>query len=132
MHLIWTKTVGGALENRLRYALALIYNTFPSPILSDEQKATLAQQTRAIIKARERHPGKTLASLYDQKEMPSDLRITHEANDAYIEEHLYGRAFRDDTHRLEHLFDMYTRMKSSFEKQTSLLDGAVHKRSKKV
>ena len=31
MHMAWLRHVGGRLENRYRYAIGLVYNTFPTP-----------------------------------------------------------------------------------------------------
>lgn len=112
LHRTWTSSVGGKLEDRLRYSNGLIYNTFPVPKLSNEQQRILADHSREILKARAKHPGKTIASLYNPETMPSNLLDIHQQNDAYIEEHIYGRSFRDDAQRLEHLFAMYERLKS--------------------
>jgi hypothetical protein len=116
LHRIWAETIGGRLEGRLRYSNGLVYNTFPIPSLSNEQKRILTERSMSIIKARGRHPGKPIAWLYNPETMPMNLRDEHRASDAYIEEFVYGRHFRDDTHRLEHLFGMYSRM----------IDAAVH------
>jgi hypothetical protein len=112
LHWIWLNTIGGKLESRLRYSNTLVYNTFPIPALSDEQKRILADHSKAILKARAKHPGKTIAWLYNPETMPANLLDAHQENDAYIEEYVYGRAFRDDTHRIEHLFAMYATMKA--------------------
>lgn len=110
LHRIWTSAVGGKLEDRLRYSNGLIYNTFPVPDLSDEQKRVLTGHSRDLLRARAKHPGKTVAWLYNPETMPSDLLDVHQQNDAYIEQHIYGRAFRDDAQRLDHLFAMYERL----------------------
>ncbi|PIW09052.1 MAG: class I SAM-dependent DNA methyltransferase, partial [Comamonadaceae bacterium CG17_big_fil_post_rev_8_21_14_2_50_60_13] len=65
LHLVWTASVGGQLETRLRYSNTLVYNTFPIPELSSNQKATLESHSVDILSAREAHPGKTIAWLYD-------------------------------------------------------------------
>ncbi|MHB8702893.1 MAG: DNA methyltransferase [Candidatus Tyrphobacter sp.] len=105
MHRIWTQAVAGKLETRIRYSEGLIYNTFPVPELSNDQKRSLGDRSKAIIVARARHPGKTMAWLYNT--MPENLLAAHQDNDQYVEEIVYGRRFRDDTQRLEHLFKMY-------------------------
>jgi len=113
IHWIWAITVGRITLNTLRYSTSLIYNTLPLPNLSHEQKQILKENTKVILKTRAQHPGKTLAWLYDPETMPINLSQAHLENDAYIEEYIYGRKFKDDTHRLEHLFAMYTRMKDT-------------------
>ena len=42
--------------------------------------------------------------------MPDDLRAAHERNDETLERIYIGRRFRNDTERLEKLFDLYTKM----------------------
>lgn len=110
LHLLWDNTIGGRLRTDLRYSNTLIYNTFPIPRLSDEQKRILGDNSKAILKARAKHPGKTIAELYNPDGMPGDLREAHEANDVYIEEYIYGRKFKDDSQSLELMFSMYARM----------------------
>jgi len=131
LHLIWATTVGRVILSTIRYSGTLVYNTFPVPDLSETQQLALAQHSKAILKARERHPGKTIASLYDPESMPENLLDVHEANDAYIEQHIYGRSFRDDTHRLEHLFKMYARLKSRADRQQLLFASAKQSDNKK-
>ena len=60
--------------------------------------------------AREAHYPATIAELYDPKEMPANLREAHERNDETLERIYIGRRFRNDTERLEKLFEMYTKM----------------------
>lgn len=115
LHRIWTQTVGGKLEDRLRYSNGLVYNTFPIPTLSEEQKQILGEHAKSILRARAKHPGKTIAWLYNPETMPSNLLEAHRESDEYIETCLYGRNFRDDTQRLEHLFSLYGAMKARQE-----------------
>jgi hypothetical protein len=42
--------------------------------------------------------------------MPADLREAHERNDEVLERIYIGRRFRNDTERLEKLFELYTKM----------------------
>ena len=60
--------------------------------------------------AREAHFPATIADLYDPDDMPADLRQAHERNDEVLERIYIGRRFRNDTERLEKLFDLYTKM----------------------
>lgn len=113
MHIVWTAAVGGQLETRLRYSNALVYNTFPLPALSAEQKSVLEELSYSVLAAREAHPGKTIAWLYAQKTMPENLLNAHRELDDTLERMYSGRPFKDDTERLEHLFKLYTVMKST-------------------
>ena len=42
--------------------------------------------------------------------MPDNLRHAHERNDEVLERIYIGRRFRNDTERLEKLFELYTAM----------------------
>jgi hypothetical protein len=63
-----------------------------------------------ILLAREAHFPATIADLYDPDSMPIDLREAHDRNDEVLERVYIGRRFRNDTERLEKLFDLYTKM----------------------
>jgi hypothetical protein len=110
IHLIWIATVCGKLETRYRYSNTLGWNTFPVPPLTDKNKADLTRTAEDILLAREAHFPATIADLYDPDEMPADLRAAHERNDEVLERIYIGRRFRNDTERLEKLFELYTKM----------------------
>ncbi len=110
LHIIWIKSVCGYFKTDYRYSNTLGYNTFPIPSLSSDQKTELEEHAWAIIGARDAHPGKTIAWLYDPKTMPQNLRDAHRALDDALEKIYIGRPFKDDTERLEHLFKMYEKM----------------------
>jgi hypothetical protein len=110
LHLVWIATVCGKLETRYRYSNTLGWNTFPLPTLTDKNKADLTRCAEDILLAREAHFPATIAELYDPKKMPSDLREAHERNDEVLERIYLGRRFRNDTERLEKLFELYTTM----------------------
>jgi len=63
--------------------------------------------------AREAHIPATIADLYGPDNMPENLRQAHERNDEVLERIYIGRRFRNDTERLEKLFEFYTKMISS-------------------
>ncbi|MCX7319156.1 MAG: N-6 DNA methylase [Hyphomicrobiales bacterium] len=111
LHLVWIATVCGKLKNDFRYSNTLGWNTFPVPILTDRNKDELSKRAEDILLAREAHFPATLANLYDPEGMPDDLRRAHDANDEAIERIYIGRRFRNDTERLEKLFDLFSRMK---------------------
>lgn len=60
--------------------------------------------------AREAHFPATIADLYDPESMPEDLRRAHDRNDEVLERIYIGRRFKNDTERLEKLFDLYSKM----------------------
>jgi len=110
LHLVWIATVCGKLETRYRYSNTLGWNTFPVPKLTEANKADLTRCAEDILLTREAHFPATIADLYEPEKMPENLRAAHERNDTVLEEIYIGRRFRNDTERLEKLFDMYTKM----------------------
>jgi len=109
LHLVWIATVCGKLETRYRYSNTLGWNTFPVPSLTALNKADLTRCAEDILLAREAHFPATIADLYDPQAMPADLRAAHERNDETLERIYVGRRFRNDTERLEKLFDLYVK-----------------------
>ena len=75
-----------------------------------QDKVDLTRAAESILLAREAHFPATIADLYDPEGMPEDLRRAHDENDDLLERIYIGRAFRNDTERLEKLFDLYTKM----------------------
>jgi len=101
------------LETRYRYSNTLGWNTFPVPGLTMKNKADLTRCAGDILLAREAHFPATIADLYAPEKMPADLRAAHERNDEVLERIYIGRRFRNDTERLEKLFELYTGMTTS-------------------
>jgi hypothetical protein len=92
------------------YSNTLGWNTFPIPTLTEKNKADLTRGAEDILLAREAHFPATIADLYDPEKIPADLREAHERNDGVLERIYIGRQFRNDTERLERLFELYTKM----------------------
>lgn len=113
LHWVWIGTVCVRLEMRFSYSNTLGWNTFPVPTLTEKNKADLTRCAEDILLAREAHFPATIADLYDPEKMPADLREAHERNDEVLERIYIGRRFRNDTERLEKLFDLYTKMTAS-------------------
>ncbi len=113
LHWVWIGTVCVRLEMRFSYSNTLGWNTFPVPALTEKNKADLTRCAEDILLAREAHFPATIADLYDPDNMPADLREAHERNDKVLERIYIGRRFRNDTERLEKLFDLYTKMTAS-------------------
>jgi len=113
LHLVWIATVCGKLETRYRYSNTLGWNTFPIAKLTEKNKSDLVRCAKDILLAREAHFPATIADLYDPDAMPADLRAAHESNDEVLERIYIGRRFKNDTERLEKLFELYTKMSAS-------------------
>lgn len=84
VHNAWMRAVCGRLEMRYRYSGGIVYNTFPWPTPTDEQKAKIEQTAQAILDARALYPDCSLADLYDELTMPVELRKAHQANDKAV------------------------------------------------
>lgn len=110
LHLVWIATVCGKLKTDFRYSNTLGWNTFPVPTLTDKNKADLTRCAEDILLVREAHFPATIGDLYDPGNMPADLREAHERNDEVLERIYIGRRFKNDTERLEKLFELYTKM----------------------
>ncbi len=114
LHLVWIGTVCARMRTDFSYSNTLGWNTFPIPTLTEKNKADLTRCAEDILLAREAHFPATIAQLYEVKDgeskMPADLREAHERNDEVLERIYIGRRFRNDTERLEKLFELYTKM----------------------
>jgi hypothetical protein len=119
LHLVWIATVCGKLKTDFRYSNTLGWNTFPVPILTNKNINELTRCAENILLAREKHFPATIANLYNPDHMPSDLRAAHDHNDETIERIYIGRLFKNDTERLEKLFELYT--KTTHSKNPSLV-----------
>ncbi len=110
LHWVWIGTVCVRMRTDFSYSNTLGWNTFPVPLLTEQNKADLTVCAENILLAREVHFPATIADLYDPEKMPENLRLAHEQNDEVLERIFIGRRFKNDTERLEKLFDLYTKM----------------------
>ena len=110
IHLVWIATVCGKLKTDYRYSNTLGWNTFPVPTLTEKNKTDLTRCAEDILLAREAHFPATIADLYAPDTMPTNLREAHDRNDEVLERIYIGRRFKNDTERLEKLFELYTKM----------------------
>lgn len=74
----------GRLKSAYRYSNTLVYNNFPWPTTTEQQKLKIEQTAQAIIDARALYPDSSLADLYDELTMPPELRKAHQANDRAV------------------------------------------------
>ena len=116
LHWVWIGTVCVRMRTDFSYSNTLGWNTFPVPDLTAKHKADLTACAEDILLAREAHFPATIADLYDPKKMPDNLRAAHDRNDETLERIYIGRRFKNDTERLEKLFEMYTKMTTKAEK----------------
>lgn len=84
VHMAWVRAVCGRLKSDYRYSKDVVYNNFPWPTPTGEQKARIEQTAQAILDARALYPDCSLADLYDEVTMPPELRKAHQANDKTV------------------------------------------------
>lgn len=109
VHNAWMRAVCGRLEMRYRYSASIVYNNFPWPTPTEEQKKKIECTAQAILDARALYPNSSLADLYDENYMPKELLMAHKYNDIAVCD-AYG--FSKDVRKLEskcvaELFKMY-------------------------
>jgi len=110
LHWVWIGTVCVRMRTDFSYSNTLGWNTFPLPPLTETNKTDLTKCAEEILLAREAHFPATIAELYDPAKMPENLRAAHDRNDETLERIYIGRRFKNDTERLEKLFELYTKM----------------------
>ena len=84
VHMAWMRAVCGRLEMRYSYSNTIVYNNFPWPNPTDEQKQRIEQAAKAILDARTLYPDSSLADLYDELTKPVELRRAHQENDRAV------------------------------------------------
>lgn len=108
IHMAWMRTVCGRLKSDYSYSTTIVYNNFPWPNPTDEQKAKIEQTAQAILDARALYPDSSLADLYDELTMPVELRKAHQDNDRAVMQ-AYGFPVRTMTESqcVAELFKLY-------------------------
>lgn len=96
VHMAWMRAVCGRLEMRYRYSKDIVYNNFPWCNSTDEQRRKIEQTAQAVLDARDLYPDSSLADLYDELTMPSELRKAHQQNDKAVMQ-AYGFSVKDTT-----------------------------------
>lgn len=112
IHMSWLRHVGGRLKSDYRYAIGLVYNSFPLPEGGIDAAKPIEPLAQEVLVARGQHQNATLADLYDPDSMPPALRKAHLALDRAVDR-LYRRTpFKTDRERAEHLLGLYEQMVS--------------------
>jgi len=114
VHMAWMRIVAGRLKSDYRYSSTIVYNTFPWPTVTEEQKKFIANTAQGILDARALYPDCSLADLYDELTMPVELRKAHQANDIAVMK-AYGMikkvdgkdTFLTESETVARLFEMY-------------------------
>ncbi|EJL3951677.1 class I SAM-dependent DNA methyltransferase [Vibrio parahaemolyticus] len=109
-HNDWMRLVSMRLESRYSYGNKVVYNTFPWPDVSDNEKIKIEELAQEILLVREDYPGQTLAKLYNPESMPSELLYAHQQLDLAVDKLYRDKAFRDTADRLSFLLARYEAM----------------------
>jgi len=112
MHMAWMRAVCGRLEMRYRYSASVVYNTFPWPEPSEQQKKHIETLAESVLMTREMFPDMTLADMYDPDKMPEPLREAHAALDIAVDALYRKKPFANDEERLQLLFELYGKLVS--------------------
>lgn len=134
VHMAWVRTVCGRIKSDYRYSKDIVYNNFPWPTPTDEQKAKIEQTAQAILDARALYPDSSLADLYDEVIMPSELRKAHQNNDRAVMQ-AYGftkdhPAFSSESACVAELMKMYQQKVQELEQQEAAKRRKLRQRSK--
>ena len=109
LHMAWMRVVCGRLEMRYRYSADIVYNNFPWPEATEEQKQKISDFAQRVLDARASHPDWSLADLYHPDFMPQDLRRAHKELDKAVLK-LYGlKSDIDEMDIVRHLLGLYKR-----------------------
>lgn len=84
VHMAWTRAVCGRLKSDYNYSNTVVYNNFPWPSPTDEQRQRIEQTAQGILDARALYPDSSLADLYDPLTMPPELQKAHTLNDIAV------------------------------------------------
>lgn len=115
IHNNWTALVAGRLGMGYRYSSTIVYNTFPFPDATEEQKKHIESLAEEILLTRASNVGMTLAELYDPDKMPADLKQAHSNLDDAVDKLYRPQGFANTEERLEHLLARYEELVAAEE-----------------
>ncbi len=111
VHMAWMRAVCGRLKSDYSYSNTIVYNNFPWPKPTAEQKAKIEQTAQAILDARAKYPDSSLADLYDDTFMIPELRKAHQDNDrAVMQAYGFNVKTMTESQCVEELFKLYQEM----------------------
>lgn len=110
VHMAWMRVVCGRLKSDYRYSKDVVYNNFPWPEVSEEQRERIAQTAQAILDARALYPDSSLADLYDPITMPPELLKAHRDNDRAVMAAYGFPTTMQESEIVAKLFTLYTQL----------------------
>lgn len=84
IHMAWMRVTCMRLKSDYSYSKDIVYNNFPWPTPTEQQKQKIEQTAQKILDARALFPDSSLADLYDPLTMPLELRRAHTENDKAV------------------------------------------------
>ena len=94
VHNSWMRLTAGRLKSDYSYNSTTVYNTFPWPSPTSEQKDKIILTAKNILDTRTNYDDASLADLYDPRTMPPDLLKAHQANDRAVMQ-AYGMPIKE-------------------------------------
>jgi len=111
VHMAWVRAVCGRLKSDYRYSKDIVYNNFPWPTPTEDQKKKIEETAQAILDARALYPDCSLADLYDEIAMPPELRKAHQANDkAVMQAYGFWGKLNTESECVAELMKMYQKL----------------------
>ncbi|MBR6481385.1 MAG: class I SAM-dependent DNA methyltransferase, partial [Thermoguttaceae bacterium] len=127
VHMAWMRAVAGRLKSDYRYSAKIVYNNFPWPEPTEEQRLKIEETAQAILDVRAKYPDSSFADLYDEVTMPPDLRGAHQKNDREVMKAYGFKPSLTEPEIVARLLDLY----QSLTANQPLLPEKKSKRSKK-
>ena len=111
VHNAWMRVVAGRMKSDYQYSNKIVYNNFPWPTPTEEQKAKIERTAQAILDARALYPDSSLADLYDEVTMPQELRKAHQQNDkAVMQAYGFWGKYNSESACVAELMKMYQQL----------------------
>jgi len=127
----WMRAITGRMKSDYMYSVGVVYNTFPWPDATAEQRARIEALAQDVLDARAAWPTSSLADLYDPDTMPANLRKAHHALDLAVDRLYRRQPFATDRDRVEHLFGRYEALVAPMEHEAARQNQRVARRAKR-
>lgn len=111
IHMAWMRATCMRLKSDYSYSKDIVYNNFPWPTPTEEQKTKIEQTAQEILDARALYPDSSLADLYDELTMPVELRRAHQHNDkAVMQAYGFWGKLNSESECVAELMKMYQKL----------------------
>jgi hypothetical protein len=113
VHMAWVGAVSGRLEMRYRYSSDIVYNNFPWPYVSREEKSKIERAAKRVIDIRKNYPDSALADLYDPIKTPKELSRAHQNLDELVlEAYKFSLSHFEESKIVAKLMELYQKLTS--------------------